>query len=123
MGAGVKYKTIVADPPWPFRWDGASGGRRRSETNLGYETMSVADICELKPESDTDATLFLWTTQDALHRGEAREVALAWGFPTRVGEFIWQKRNFGTGAFPRISHETCLIYKRGKSSLDRKSVV
>lgn len=64
-----------------------------------------------------DATLFLWVTQEALHEGHATRVARGWGFPQRVGELIWRKPNYGTGAFPRIGHETCLIYKSRNGSL------
>jgi N6-adenosine-specific RNA methylase IME4 len=113
-----RYRTIVADPPWPFRWEGSPGGRRRNQTALGYETMAVADIAALGvPSTDDHATLLLWTTQEILHTGDARRVAVAWGFSYRVGEFIWRKPNFGAGAFPRIGHETCVIYRRGKGSL------
>jgi N6-adenosine-specific RNA methylase IME4 len=59
----------------------------------------------------------MWVTQEALHEGWAARTARAWGFPERVGEFIWRKANFGTGVFPRIGHETCVIYKRGAGSL------
>jgi N6-adenosine-specific RNA methylase IME4 len=64
-----------------------------------------------------DATLLLWLTQETMHRGEAVAVATAWGFPTRVGEFVWSKPNFGAGTYPRIGHETCVIYRRGAGSL------
>lgn len=110
----------MADPPWPFQWDGRTGGRRRRSTSLGYETMAVADIAAMVDELPAwapDATLLMWVTQEALHTGGARQVAEDWGFPHRVGEWIWRKPNFGTGAFPRIGHETCVIYRRGSGSL------
>lgn len=113
------YRTIVADPPWPFVWQGGPGGRRANATELGYRTMSIPELCGngLPAARAGDATLFLWVTQEVLHAGDALRVVRAWGFPERVGEFIWRKPNFGAGAFPRIGHETCLIYKRGKGSL------
>ena len=116
----TRYRTIVADPPWQFTWQGSSGGRRRNATTLRYDTMTYVDIAEMPmPPIERNATLFLWTTQEALHEGEARRVATGWGFPKRVGELIWRKPNFGTGDFPRIGHETCLIYKRGDGSLKK----
>lgn len=117
MSGEARYRTIVADPPWPFQWQGGKGGRRRTATTLGYETMPLEEIAALRPPRADDATLHLWTTQEMLHDGSARSVALAWGFETRVGEWIWRKPNFGTGAYPRIGHETCLIYRAGKGSL------
>lgn len=112
-----EYRTVVADPPWPFIWDGRAGGRRRNSTSLGYGVMTYAEIQELRPTRARDATLLLWTTQEALHGGVAQDTALLWGFEHRVGEIIWRKPNFGTGAFPRIGHETCVIYRRGRGSL------
>lgn len=118
-GKAPRYRTIVADPPWPVQWFGGPGGRRRNATQLGYETMTYDQLQVLNVETLTEnhATLFLWTTQEALHQGIARAVAVGWGFERRVGEFIWRKPNFGTGRFPRIGHETCVIYRRGDGSL------
>lgn len=119
MTAPGEFSTIVADPPWPFLWHGGVGGRRRNATRMGYDTMTFADIQDVRVAglAGADATLLLWVTQEALHGGWAQRTAKAWGFPARVGELIWQKPNFGTGAYPRIAHETCVIYRRGKGSL------
>lgn len=118
-----RFRVIVADPPWPFIWRGGPGGRRANKTELGYKTMTVDEIARgLAPkvhqwtEDEDDAALFLWTTQEMLHTGQAREVAERWGFPRRVGELIWRKPNFGAGAFPRAGHETCLLYARSSGS-------
>lgn len=117
------YRTIVADPPWEFGWRGGSGGHRRNSTGMGYLTLCYAEIRDMdipwlaEPYTARDATLFLWLTREALHEGWGAHTAREWGFPQRVGEFIWHKPNFGTGDFPRIGHETCAIYKRGKGSL------
>jgi hypothetical protein len=118
VGRVTRYRTIVADPPWPFQWQGGAGGRRANATTLGYEVEPYEAIMGMAPACvDDDATLLLWVTQEALHEGWGASVARAWDFPTRIGEFIWRKPNFGTGAFPRIGHETCVIYKRGDGSL------
>lgn len=125
MSAAAQYRTVVADPPWPFKWQGGAGGRRRSRTTLGYPTMDYGEIEDLFTETSglhldliaDDATLFLWVTQEALHTGAAWGVLDRWGFTSRVGEWVWRKPNFGTGAYPRIGHETCLIYKSGHGSL------
>ena len=114
---GVKYRTIVADPPWPFEWQGAPGGARRNASTLGYKTMGYEQIAALRPSVDRDATLLLWVTQEALHQGWAPIVATAWGFSARSGELVWHKRNFGMGAYPRMAHELCVIYRRGSGSL------
>jgi N6-adenosine-specific RNA methylase IME4 len=112
---GAKYATIVADPPWPFRFNAGAGGRRARSTTLGYPTMSLEDILAL-PVSDLalpDAHLYLWVTRDHYREGVGVKVARAWGFEP-VTEIIWRKPNFGMGGFPRPGHEPLLICRRGK---------
>jgi N6-adenosine-specific RNA methylase IME4 len=111
------YSTIVADPPWPFRWDGRAGGMRRNDTRLGYSLMELDDIKAL-PVADlagADAALFLWVTREMFREGHGVAVARAWGF-TPVGEIIWRKPNFGVGRMPRAAHEPVLVCKRGRAS-------
>lgn len=108
------YRTIVADPPWPFVWRAGAGGRRARATTLGYTTMSVDDIAALPVGelAGPDAHLYLWVTRDLFREGIGVRVARAWGFEP-CAEIIWRKPNFGTGAFPRPGHEPLLICRRG----------
>ena len=112
------YRVIVADPPWQFVWRGGTGGRRRNATALGYSVQDVEWIKALPIHgmAHDDTALFLWATQEMIHTGNARAVAVAWGFPRRVGELIWRKPNYGAGAFPRAGHESCLLYGRSSGS-------
>lgn len=114
--AAGRFRTILADPPWPFRWDGSTGGRRRRRTALGYSTMALEEIAALPVADLADpagAHLFLWVTP-ALHReGEGARVARAWGFEP-VDEIVWEKPNIGMGRFPRHVHEPLLIARRGE---------
>lgn len=122
----MKYRTIVADPPWPMKWNG--GGLRRSSSSwgraaygrkdLGYETMTLAAIEALPVDAlaEDDAHLFLWTPDRFLIEGDAARIARAWGFkPGRV-LLWWAKPGIGLGKFPRPQHEAMLICRRG--SLD-----
>lgn len=109
-----RYRTIVADPPWPFRWDGRAGGRRRNDTPMTYSLMTLDDIAAL-PVADLaepDAHLYLWVTPELHRNGEGVRVAEAWGFRV-IHEIIWAKPNFGMGAFPRHQHEPLLVCRRG----------
>lgn len=113
-GLNPPYSTIVADPPWPFEWNGGAGGRRRRRTRLGYSLMSIEDITAL-PVGDLaapNAHLYLWVTRDLFREGIGCRVARAWGFEP-VAEIIWRKPNFGMGFFPRPGHEPLLICRRG----------
>lgn len=117
----TRYRTIVADPPWPFQWGGGKGGRRRRETELGYKTMTVEEIAAL-PVGDMvhpdGANLFLWATDEVYREGQAVHVARAWGFEPVGPAIIWAKDNFGTGLFPRPGHEPLLVCRtRGVKAL------
>lgn len=111
-----RYRTIVADPAWPFTYNGWGwkSGYYQKRRGLGYETMTVEDICAL-PVSDLaepDAHLYLWIPDPLLVQGVAAQVAAAWGFP--VGRLlIWEKPNFGMGTFPRSQHEAVMVCRRG----------
>lgn len=113
----IRYRTILADPPWPFQWGGGPGGRRRNATPMRYSLMTLEAIRAL-PVADLaapDAHLFLWVTPELYRLGEGVRTARAWGFEP-VDEIIWEKPNFGIGVFPRHCHEPILIARRGSLS-------
>lgn len=121
----MKYRTIVADPPWPFQWAAGKGGRRRRETELGYRTMSVSAIASLPIVNFADPEgchLFLWSTDELFREGEAVRVARAWGFEPCGPSLIWAKPNFGLGTFPRPQHEPLLVCRRGKITFNLNDV-
>jgi N6-adenosine-specific RNA methylase IME4 len=120
-----RYRTIVADPPWPIPWAGGGrvrvNGRGERRTNqkfrsgLPYERISIEDICALPVAkmAEDDAHLYLWITARLAWQGVGVRVAEAWGFEV-VNEIIWAKRNYGLGVFPRPQHEPLLVCRRGK---------
>lgn len=98
-----RYRTIVADPPWPYKsWPigriprGAEFDGRR--TPIKYATMSVAQIAAL-PVSDLadggGCHVYLWTTNRYLD--EAFDVMRAWGVRNRPQTLIWCKTPMGLG--------------------------
>ena len=118
----TRYRTILADPPWPFQWGGGKGGRRRRETELGYKTMTVAQIAAMiEPHEfahEDGCNLFMWATDEVYREGQAVEVVRAWGFEPCGPAIIWRKDNFGTGYFPRPGHEPLLVCRsRGVKAL------
>jgi N6-adenosine-specific RNA methylase IME4 len=118
------YRTIVADPPWPFEWTGGGAYRingrgdrslnHRFKKGMPYPTMSIDDIAAL-PVAELaadDAHLFLWIPDCHLIEGHGAMVARAWGFePLRL--LIWRKRGYGLGRFPRPQHEALVVCRRG----------
>jgi N6-adenosine-specific RNA methylase IME4 len=117
----VKYRTIVADPPWPMPWTaGANRKNGRGEIHpnwkreLGYPTMTVDEIAAL-PVADlaeAEAHLYLWIPDRWLIDGDGGRLARSWGFdPLRC--IIWAKKGYGLGKFPRPAHEAVIVCRRG----------
>lgn len=90
-----RYRTIVADPPWPYatantqhsalvRTIKQDGSIARGTNTLGYDTMSIVDLCALpvKAVAERDAHLYLWTTNAFVV--EAHQIARAWGFEPKT---------------------------------------
>lgn len=135
----TRYRTIVADPPWPIAWTGGAatrvngrGERHRNlkfKADLPYARMAIEDMCALPVSglAEDDAHLYLWIPDEFLIEGAGARVARAWGFdPGRIlvaedGEahtaaslLYWRKRGFGLGRFPRPMHEALLVCQRGR---------
>src|SRR5579859_5178406 len=75
--ARLRYRTILADPPWDVLQRGNLGAERH------YPLMSVREVCRLDVATlvADDAHLWLWVTNATLFAG--REVIQAWGFTYR----------------------------------------
>lgn len=110
----MRYRTIVADPPWQITMHMGAGGRRARATEVPYSFMSLDEIKALpvREWADDEAHLWLWSTRRLFREGEAAAVARAWGFEP-CGEVIWGLRNPGMGGFNGNGHEPVLIASRG----------
>jgi site-specific DNA-methyltransferase (adenine-specific) len=115
----MKYRTIVADPPW-FYDDGfpqgPTGNAGRLTVAMPYSSMSVREVAALPVEkmADRDAWLFLWTTNRYL--ASAFTVMDAWGFKY-TQTITWRKTGcpspFIRSVAPQHS-EYLLAGRRGK---------
>ncbi len=88
------FKTIVADPPWPY--DNVDGPRAAPEHRPNswdtactgsaprYGSMSMAALKDLavRPHCEPTAHLYLWTTNSFMV--EAHDLARAWGFTPKT---------------------------------------
>lgn len=85
------YRTIVADPPWPYKTPGQIGAtldhRPNRDLTLGagnagsrsrYGAMTMDQIKSLPIPAAVDAHLYLWATNAFIE--QAHEVVRAWGF-------------------------------------------
>jgi len=102
-----KFRTIYADPPWPFD-DTATRGAAENH----YPTMSIAEISALPVHelAAKDAHLYLWTTNSHLH--DAFHVVTAWGFEYKT-LITWVKPQIGLGHYFRGATEHILFCVRG----------
>lgn len=131
----MKYRTIVADPPWPY--SAADGGNLRASkehrpnshnsklngpgVQSRYAVISIAGLKGLAVEhvAAADAHLYLWTTNAFMYA--AHQVAWAWGFKTKT-ICTWGKiKPNGTpsmkmGHWFRGATEHCLFCIRGSLS-------
>jgi len=116
----VKYRTIVADPPWPYPGGVSFGGSRDKlhSFELPYDSMTLAEIALLPvPElAEDDAWLFLWTTGRYLPASWS--LLIAWQFEYRQ-MVTWAKLGatpFG-GTFTHNAAEYLIAASRGKPSV------
>ena len=107
VNSGRRFRTIYADPPWPYSNTAARGAAENH-----YRTMTLDDIRGevVKDLVEADAHLHLWTTNAFLR--EAFDVIRAWGFKYKSC-LIWTKPQLGMGNYWRVSHEYLLLGVRG----------
>lgn len=122
----MKYRTIVADPPWTYnqKWAGgntgfgassaarAKGSRLTRGAGAQYDVMTLIDIEALpvKDWADVDAHLYLWTTNAFMEA--ALRIARAWGFEQKT-ILTWVKPRVGLGHYFRNNTEHVLFCVRG----------
>lgn len=129
----MKYRVILADPPWKY---GNKGCRGNADDQ--YSTMTTDEICSLDVASvaDKDCVLLLWTTWPFLIK-DAPMVISAWGFEYVTGlpwikvqkseKDLWgewqHKTQLGVGFWVRGVTEPLLICRRGRPKLPDKCFV
>jgi N6-adenosine-specific RNA methylase IME4 len=126
----LKYRTIVADPPWQtmagsLRRGVGEGWRFPSGWNvsqpLAYPNMPVQAIAALpvRELADVDATLYLWTINAYVEQAYA--IARAWGFkPSTLHTWCKAPMGGGLGGAFGITSEYFLYARRGRP-VERRS--
>ena len=104
------YKTILADPPWPYKRTGKYCAGRY------YDLMKIEDIIALPVDEWTadDAVLFLWVTNGFLPWGFP--IIKNWGFEYKTC-FTWAKNKAGPGYWARGQTEHCLFAVKPKAKI------
>lgn len=125
----MKYRTIVADPPWvydqgwPIGPEGRAAAARlgreaRKRTPTAYSSLSVEQIAALPvgEMAEPDAHLYLWTTNHYLR--DAFDVLDAWGF--RYSQtLVWAKTPMGIGPGGTWAQNTEYVLVGRRGSLKR----
>lgn len=117
--SGLRFKTILADPPW--RFNNRTGKMAPEHRRLArYSTMNLSDIKAL-PISDLasePAHLYLWVPNALIFEG--LQVMQAWGFTYKTN-LIWYKirkdggpDRRGVGFYFRNVTEIILFGTKGK---------
>ena len=120
----MKYKAILADPPWEFRVWSRKGTGRSAETH--YDTMPTTKIAEIAvlDWAEKDCALFMWATWPTMQ--DAYKLIEDWGFTYKTCAFVWVKgeglpmfpedikTQVGMGYWTRANTEVCLLATRGK---------
>lgn len=116
----MKYRTIVADPPWPSMHQRSTYHRGKPERH--YATMPVDAICEMDVDAlaAPDAHLWLWGVNRVME--DAYRVVRAWGF-TPMSLLTWCKKGPGMGYYLRNNTEHCIFATRGKPMVPDKAAI
>ena len=101
----MKYKTILADPPWKY---GKGWGWGAGEY---YPLMKLEDICNLKVPSSDNAHLYLWSPNGMLP--SALKVMDSWGFTYKTC-ITWVKHRSIFGYYFKGQTEQLLFGVKGK---------
>jgi len=112
----VKYRTIVADPPWSY----LNGSIPMGGVDKHFATMTNAEIAALPivDLADEDAHLYLWVTNPRLFSQShdcgigPHEIMQAWGF-RYITMLTWLKPGLGLGYYFRGSTEHVLFGVKG----------
>ena len=112
----MKYKTILADPPWKY---GKGWGWGAGEY---YDLMNLEDIKNLPVNNlaDENAHLYLWIPNGMIPQG--LEVMQSWGFKFKT-ILTWVKNRSIFGYYFKGQSEQILFGVKGKlAPQDRKQV-
>lgn len=107
IDAGREFRTIVADPPWPFHDKASRGAANNHYPTMPLEQIIAEPVAQLAVKA---SHLHLWCPSAILP--DAFRVIEAWGFEYR-STFVWVKPQLGIGHYWRCSHELLLLAVRG----------
>ena len=117
----MKYKTILADPPWPEY----GSGKSKRGADRHYPLMKVREIKDLMKKEllgkidFSGSHFYLWVTNNYLPDGLEILNYLGYRYVTNI---VWVKPSFGLGQYFRGQHELCLFGVIGKLPIKSRNV-
>lgn len=118
----MKYKLIIADPPWQYGTANLNGC-----AEAHYDTTATADLASMPVPEIADPSgclLLMWTTLPMVAAGDANRLIEKWGFTGKSG-LVWFKANvhdvpdYGTGFWVRGNPELVYIATKGEVKVPR----
>lgn len=126
----IRYRVVVADPPWPFN-DKLKMSKVKRGAEANYALMSMQDIYDMgklvEAVCEPDAVLVMWVPASLLQEG--LNAMTAWGFrQTQVYDWVKTTKRykpglrfkfrpvplaFGMGRLFRGANEIALVGVRG----------
>ena len=112
----MRYRTIVADPPWEMPTGGPqSGFTPGAHTALPYQSMPWDTIASLpvRDVAAADCHLYLWTVN--AHLEASYDLVRMWGFkPSQLLTWCKEPRGLGFGGAYVPTTEFVLFARRGR---------
>lgn len=110
----MKYRCILADPPWSFLTYSKKQTTPHRCAEDHYKTMTHGELQALPVEqwAEKDCALFMWIVGSHIDVGI--NLAKCWGFQFKTDAFVWSKGKIGMGYWTRKQTETCYLFTKGK---------
>ena len=114
----MKFRTILADPPWLFNSWGPGGKGRSADQHYNCMTHEMLYALHVNEIAEKDCVLLLWATWPMLAEGTVSRLLGEWGFAGKTG-FPWLKLSkdmlprMGTGYHARACTEPLIIATKG----------
>ena len=105
----VEFKTVVVDPPWTPSMSITNGNAPKGSPQKQYSTLSLEDICNIKPPIHKQAHVYIWCLSQ--HVDWAYKVADKWS-ANPIILLTWKKPGLGVGRF-RCNTEHVLVARKG----------
>ncbi len=122
----LRYRVILADPPWRFRTWGEHNQHKSASKHYRLMTTAEIEALPVNQLAGPDCMLVMWAVQPMLDK--ALSVMKAWGFRYKTAG-SWAKQSstgekwaFGTGYLFRCASEFFLVGTIGEPKPRAKNV-